>query len=79
MDKTQETSITYLYSILTIIFTISKVFQVGICADWRWWLVLSPMLIIIALQVLSVILQSWIKHLEAKVKQAKVRESSNIA
>jgi len=78
MDKTQEKE-SSVYSIITIIFTISKVFQTGICTDWSWWLVFSPTLMVVTLLVLSAILQNWTKHLEAKIKQSKVRESSNIA
>ena len=41
----------HIWHILTVIFVVCKIGEIGVIADWSWWLVLAPSLISAAIGI----------------------------
>lgn len=39
-------------TILLVLFLVSKIFQIGLCKDWSWWWIFSPVWIPLAILAL---------------------------
>ena len=50
-----------MFELLTVVFVVLKVLEVGVVANWSWWLVFSPFLVALALYSTIIVVYLFIE------------------